>query len=482
VYLFKAMAEAGEGIELTNFGSEANRTDDNVDDYDDYDDYDDNFADENTPLLRNTDEQQATTSFINTGETTADDEGDNTEIWEVSNETPSWAQDGVPAGLDEEDRADPETTAALIARWRAELKSTAEIRNEMVASKRGDLWVRQGKSWILLTYKNKPGVFLAPSTLARYGADVTKLLGVHEQSKGRLSQEASAKILAADMSLAGVERDLDTTNVKGLATTVDKVVQTVEKFTDDAGNFLPMREIMALNDSLQTTRGEFENNAAKLDVIDREIEREEKKLAEAKNTNLGAPKLGDASSREAAVSRIEERLQDLRIERDWRLEALSVNRKALRSQVSRIRETISRMLHKDTTLAERVRTLFREQGITIASMLAAVGLAVSSLVAWLTGGAAAATPAPTPTPPDGKGGVKEWVKRQLEAIKRLLGKLAGKAAAALPGIIGSIVSWLLSTLGKAVGWLAENTWALIVGAVGLLIIVLTNYINRPRQK
>ena len=77
--------------------------------------------------------------------------------------------------------------------------------------------------------------------------------------------------------------------------------------------------------------------------------------------------------------------------------------------------------------------------------------------------------------------MKEWVKKQLEAIKRLLGKLAGKAAAALPGIIGSVVSWILSTLGKAVGWLAENVWAVLVGAVGLLALAARDYINRPRQ-
>ena len=108
-------------------------------------------------------------------------------------------------------------------------------------------------------------------------------------------------------------------------------------------------------------------------------------------------------------------------------------------------------------------------------------MTVSSLVAWLTGGGGAPAPTPAPPIPD-KGGIKEWVKRQLNAIKRLLSRLAEKAAAALPGIIGSVVSWLLSTIGKAVGWLAENTWALIVGAVGLLAIAARDYISRPRQK
>ena len=39
--------------------------------------------------------------------------------------------------------------------------------------------------------------------------------------------------------------------------------------------------------------------------------------------------------------------------------------------------------------------------------------------------------------PKGKRGAKEWVKNKLKALANLLGKLAQKAGAALPGILGS---------------------------------------------
>ena len=38
------------------------------------------------------------------------------------------------------------------------------------------------------------------------------------------------------------------------------------------------------------------------------------------------------------------------------------------------------MLDSDTTLREKIRILFKEQGITIASVLAAISLAISTLV------------------------------------------------------------------------------------------------------
>ena len=59
------------------------------------------------------------------------------------------------------------------------------------------------------------------------------------------------------------------------------------------------------------------------------------------------------------MEKLKGELSDIELERQARLEALSTNKAALRSQISRIRETIRRLLHADKTLAERIRTLPR---------------------------------------------------------------------------------------------------------------------------
>ena len=59
---------------------------------------------------------------------------------------------------------------------------------------------------------------------------------------------------------------------------------------------------------------------------------------------------------------------------------------------------------------------------------------------------------------------------KLQDLSRLLARLAGKAAAALPGIIGSVVSWLLNTLGKTATWLAGNLWVMILAIAGLILM------------
>ena len=60
---------------------------------------------------------------------------------------------------------------------------------------------------------------------------------------------------------------------------------------------------------------------------------------------------------------------------------------------------------------------------------------------------------------------REWIKNKLKALSQLL---ADKALASLPGIIGSIISWILNRAKEVVCWLSQNLWALITG-VGVLI-------------
>ena len=62
----------------------------------------------------------------------------------------------------------------------------------------------------------------------------------------------------------------------------------------------------------------------------------------------------------------------------------------------------------------------------------------------------------------------------MKALSQLLGKLADKALAALPGIIGSILSWILNRAKEVIGWLSQNLWALITG-VGVLFFIGLNF-------
>ena len=71
------------------------------------------------------------------------------------------------------------------------------------------------------------------------------------------------------------------------------------------------------------------------------------------------------------------------------------------------KETIAKVLDKDTSLGEKIRTLFREQGITIASILTANGMAIGVLVEVLLPGGGGSIAALGGPPPKDEKGLKE---------------------------------------------------------------------------
>ena len=83
-------------------------------------------------------------------------------------------------------------------------------------------------------------------------------------------------------------------------------------------------------------------------------------------------------------------------------------------------------------------------------------MAIGVLIEVLTGGGGTAASLP---PPKDEKGAKEWLRSKLKALASLLGKLGMKAAKALPGIIGAIISWVVNRAADVVGWVSQNLWA-----------------------
>ena len=167
---------------------------------------------------------------------------------------------------------------------------------------------------------------------------------------------------------------------------------------------------------------------------------------------------------------ITKRIDALNDELVTRQESIDLLKGRLKNQITSFCETIAKVLDKDTSFAEKIRTLFREQGITIASILTAIRMAIGVLVEALLpgGGAATASGGGGEPPPKDEKGLKGWIRNKLKALASLLGRLGVKAAEALPGIIGGIISWILNRAKDIVGWVSQNLWALVVGIGGLI--------------
>ena len=196
-----------------------------------------------------------------------------------------------------------------------------------------------------------------------------------------------------------------------------------------------MREFLGIDKALQSIQGELLNNTSKLTEINKRIKRDSKKLEEVEN---------DPTYTDEQRQLYRDRLDDLNTEKQARLEILSQNRKDLQTQVARIKETIEKVLDKNISLAERIRTLFLEQGITISSILTAFLMTISTIVLAITG-VFGGSRGIGGFPPKDEGIFKKWLDRLANAVKRL----EGKAVEALPAFVGSAISAILTLLGRS---------------------------------
>ena len=139
---------------------------------------------------------------------------------------------------------------------------------------------------------------------------------------------------------------------------------------------LDMREFLAINKALQSIQGELLNNTSKSTEIDKRIKRDVKKLEEVEK---------DPTYTDEQRQLYRDRLDDLNIEKQARLEISSQNRKDLQTQVARIRQTIEKVLDKNTPLPERILILIREQIVTIISTLTGLLAGIATIVLSVIG-------------------------------------------------------------------------------------------------
>ena len=133
--------------------------------------------------------------------------------------------------------------------------------------------------------------------------------------------------------------------------------------------------------------------------------------------------------KEAAIERMAARDEDLL----W-----------LKAQISERENSLS--------LRERIKQIFKKYGVTVTAIFLAAGVTISAVIGTITNA------------------LKKFGTDLGEGFKTI----GAKAASALPGLIGAIVSFLFIAAGSAIGFLAEHTWLLILAVVAFLFAKLMN--------
>ena len=272
-------------------------------------------------------------------------------------------------------------------------------------------------------------------------------------------QNKAAEELHSESDITKVD-DIELQDIVEKTSGIISQIKDVQTDTEDLFEH-PLCKFLGLDKQLRSIRGSLKVEVAKKVQLDGHTEMEKMKLGEIQDN----PRYTKKRHKE-----LRKRLDKLNDELKVRQESIDLLKGRLKNQIMSFKETIAKALDKDTSLGEKIRTLFREKGITIASILTAIGMAIGVLAEALLlgGGAAAASGGGGEPPPEDEKGLKGWIRNKLKALASLLGRLGNKAAEALPGIIGGIISWLLNRAKDVVGWVSQNVWALVVGIGGLI--------------
>ena len=200
-----------------------------------------------------------------------------------------------------------------------------------------------GTKWVSLT--KQTGEFLAPKTLRdRFGGvnAMKNFLGIVETPPVlERSFKGSTKLrreLPTDIEMESIPL----TKSSSLAEDIHAKTREASQNSD-----LDMREFLGIDKALPTIEGELVNNTSKLREINEHIKKDSKKLKEMEDYPPYS---------EEQRQLYKDRLDNLNIEKQARLEILSQNRNDLQTQVARIKQTIGKVLDKDTSLAKRIRT------------------------------------------------------------------------------------------------------------------------------
>ena len=201
---------------------------------------------------------------------------------------------------------------------------------------------------------------LAPSTIAR---EINKIGGKGALDVYHLLGYDISKSRAAPILTAAVGQ-VDNVPLQEFPAALEhihdqlKAVETQTGGFDETGEFT-RRELVSLYESLATRRGQFKLLASKAMVNEETAEGKKERLKTAEGTEKQL---------------LEQELAQLQDEHDALMSQAADLRGQVHSQIETIKDSFKQLLDGSKTIGERLKDLFREQGITIASVLAAIGL------------------------------------------------------------------------------------------------------------
>ena len=262
---------------------------------------------------------------------------------------------------------------------------------------------------VYITYQTNANKFYSPKTIAtRYGKGGTQfvrdVLGIKNWDNPieKMPPKAEASLAKASKTIALTNSSPERSE--------DIEMQTVKQVEENLTNFLeasaqtelalgppgslPFRELAGLDRSLRNMRTTVLKLTSDREVKKLQVKELKDELSKVSYDDGEVQFSENLQEKTEKIKTLEEEIEVLDSE-------IREYDGKFRSQFQRIKQTIDKMLHQDLTLGEQIQTLFREQGITIASVITALGLAIGMIVQGILSTAKSIvnpTPSPKPTP------------------------------------------------------------------------------------
>ena len=183
----------------------------------------------------------------------------------------------------------------------------------------------------------------------QFARELNKLLTSEDNQDNIMLHDINKNEIASDNSIKLIETSL---------------TQTDEDTSTQTGG-LTLRELQGLDKELRTRSSSLRSAIAKSMAKQVDIDKEKRKLEEMAN---------DETYSDEQREEVRARLQRFQDEQKAINDQIRILKGRYSNQIYQIRELIMKFLDKEMgTLGERIRTLFKEQGITIVSILTALG-------------------------------------------------------------------------------------------------------------
>jgi hypothetical protein len=248
----------------------------------------------------------------------------------------------------------------------------------------------------LLTYKGglRKGYYtlkgLARSNTATRAKLQSLFPGVDLDANLSHEKLAQLRITGKDPNIGVVPLDISNQDLRVTATRAVAAVREVVSTTSADANTetsLSGEDVERLQELERGVRGGSADLIARiqeLEKVDRSVaETVESLTADQSKLERLEPTESEFVETQDRIEQHEERLRSLREQRDAHIAAIASIRGNLRSQITRIRDTIDKVLHIDRSLGEQLRTIFIEQGVTIVSLVAAVSAILAAVITAL---------------------------------------------------------------------------------------------------